>query len=269
MTKNDNKHFDKRSDIYEIVIKYMEGFRFEARNLDYRKLENHKTILETLAQVSNSSIQIFDLNVKRIVFFSTNYANLLGYSKTEFETLNYAFFEAKIHPHDKYKLATLGLSALKLFKELSKDEKLNHKVVYEFRMLNAEEKYIRVIDQYQVLELDANGQIWLMMSTIDLSPNQENESPVNCQIINFKTGKIIQNKADDKPAWELTKREFEILNLVKTGLLSKEISDKLSISVHTVNTHRQRLLEKLGANNTIEAISFAAKYGLLQHKNTD
>jgi DNA-binding NarL/FixJ family response regulator len=63
---------------------------------------------------------------------------------------------------------------------------------------------------------------------------------------------------------ELTKRELEILKLVKQGLLSKEISDKLYISVHTVNTHRQRLLEKLGANNTIEAIIFATKYGLLQ-----
>jgi DNA-binding CsgD family transcriptional regulator len=156
-----------------------------------------------------------------------------------------------------------GLSSLKLFKELSNDEKLNHKVLYEFRMLNSSGKYVRVIDQYQILELDATGQIWLMMSTIDLSPNQDIESSVKCQIFNFRTGKLISSSVDNRPSLELTKRELEILTLVKKGLLSKEISDKLFISVHTVNTHRQRLLEKLGANNTIEAIIFATKYGLI------
>lgn len=263
MIKKENENTDKRSAIYEIVMKYMAGFHFESQNIDINKLEKHKKVVEILAEVSNSSIQIFDLNEKKIVFFSKNYANLLGYEKSEFEELNYSFFEAKIHPDDKYDLAMFGLSSLKLFKELSNDEKINYKVVHEYRMLNSDNKYVRVLDQYQLLELDSTGQMWLMMSTIDLSPNQEIESLVKCQILNFRTGKIIPSIADNRPSLELTKRELEILNFVKKGLLSKEISDKLSISVHTVNTHRQRLLEKLGANNTIEAIIFATKYGLI------
>lgn len=70
-------------------------------------------------------------------------------------------------------------------------------------------------------------------------------------------------QAVEKVGVELTKREIEILRLVKEGYLSKEISGKLSISVHTVNTHRQRFLEKLGANNSFEAVMFASKFGLL------
>lgn len=38
---------------------------------------------------------------------------------------------------------------------------------------------------------------------------------------------------------------------------------RLFISVHTVNTHRQRILEKLGANNSIEAIAYALQLGLV------
>lgn len=261
MTKNEN--IDPRNAIYEIVMKYMANLQFESQNIDYQKLEKHKLIVENLAGLSNSSIQIFDLNENKIAFFSKNYANILGYDRHEFEAFNYAFFEVKIHPEDKYDLAMFGLSSLKLFKELSNDDKLNHKVVYEFRMLNSIGKYVRVIDQYQILELDATGQIWLMMSTIDLSPNQDVESQVKCQILNFRTGKIIPASVENKLSLELTKRELEILTLVKQGLLSKEISDRLYISVHTVNTHRQRFLEKLGANNTIEAIIFATKYGLI------
>lgn len=254
---------DQRNAIYELVMNYMASLQFEPQHIDYQKLEQHKPVVETLAELSNSSIQLFDLNKVKIAFFSKNYAHLLGYSREEFEELNYAFFEAKIHPDDKYDLAVLGLSTLKLFRELSSDEKLNHKAVYEFRMLNSRGKYVRVIDQYQVLELDATGQIWLMMSTIDLSPNQNEESSVKGQIHNFRTGNIMPSSAETKPGLELTKRELEILKYVKQGMLSKEISDKLFISVHTVNTHRQRLLEKLGANNTIEAIMFATRFGLI------
>jgi DNA-binding CsgD family transcriptional regulator len=263
MTKSENKNIDPSNAIYEMVIQYMANLQIEVQKNDYQKLEKHKPIIETLAELSNSSIQIFDLNEVKITFFSKNYAHLLGYNKEEFEELNYAFFESKLHPDDKYDLAMFGLSTLKVFKEFSSDEKLNHKAVYEFRMLNSKGTYVRVIDQYQVLELDASGQIWLMMSTIDLSPNQNEESSVKCQILNFRTGKMIPVIASSKPILKLTKRELEILTLVKQGLLSKEISDRLFISVHTVNTHRQRFLEKLGASNTLEAIIFATKYGLI------
>ena len=130
-------------------------------------------------------------------------------------------------------------------------------------MANSDHKFVRLIEQYQILELDARGQIWLMFSVVDTSPNQESDGSVKCQILNFRTGHFIPIEAEPKPQLELTKRELEILKLVKQGYLSKEISDKLSISVHTVNTHRYRFLEKLGANNSIEAVVFASKYGLL------
>ena len=52
----------------------------------------------------------------------------------------------------------------------------------------------------------------------------------------------------------LTPREREILALAKEGMFSKEISEKLNISIHTVNRHRQNILEKLQVDNIIEAI---------------
>jgi DNA-binding CsgD family transcriptional regulator len=66
--------------------------------------------------------------------------------------------------------------------------------------------------------------------------------------------------ASEKPS--LTKREKEILGLIASGLLSKEIADKLFISVNTVNTHRQRILEKLDAGNSMEAIKYASSLGI-------
>ena len=48
---------------------------------------------------------------------------------------------------------------------------------------------------------------------------------------------------------------------IEQGKLSKEIADKLHISVHTVNTHRQRILKKLKVDNSIEAIKYARILG--------
>lgn len=54
-----------------------------------------------------------------------------------------------------------------------------------------------------------------------------------------------------------SKRELEISNLLKKGYSSKCIADKLHISFHTVNKHRQNMMEKSGAKNTAELVAMA------------
>ena len=51
-----------------------------------------------------------------------------------------------------------------------------------------------------------------------------------------------------------------MLLLANEGMFSKKkISEKLNISVHTVNRHRQNILEKLQVGNIVEAIAFAKR----------
>lgn len=249
--------------IQEILFKFLMKYEYDQQELDYSVLPKHIATLQALSNIGKSGVNIFDVNRKEIAFFSPNFNKILGYSAADYASTGHYFFDQKIHPGDKPAMALNSISIFKIFDQLSRDEKLNHKSIYEYRMLNKEGKYIRLIDQYQILELDRKGQIWLMFGIVDISPNQIDNEKVRCQLLNFRTGNFIPLDTPLKPALELTKREIEILKLVKSGFLSKEISDKLSISVHTVNTHRQRFLEKLGANNSFEAVMFAAKFGLL------
>jgi DNA-binding CsgD family transcriptional regulator len=254
--------------IYTTYLQLLSQQEFDADLLDYSLLEKHKPLLHQLASLGNSGISVFDLYKKEHVFYSPNFCNLLGYDLKQIEELGHEFIDAKIHPDDFLELTKNGISLLKLFFHFPMEEKMNYKLINEFRILNAENKYIRVIEQHQLLELDAKGNIWLSMSIIDISPNQEIHERLKAQVLNFKTGKIIpfqeevaKEKVDVSVA--LTKREIQILQMVKDGFLSKEISEQLSISLHTVNTHRQRVLEKLCANNSMEAVVFASKLGLL------
>ncbi|MBI5087748.1 MAG: response regulator transcription factor [Actinobacteria bacterium] len=61
----------------------------------------------------------------------------------------------------------------------------------------------------------------------------------------------------------LTKREREILFLVAEGLSNKAIAGRLVRSVHTVRTHAQTILAKLGADSKLEAIAIAKRRKLL------
>ena len=61
----------------------------------------------------------------------------------------------------------------------------------------------------------------------------------------------------------LTEREIEVVRLVAEGLSSREIAERLSISVKTVDTHRANILEKVGAHNTAELIKYAIRNGIV------
>jgi len=69
---------------------------------------------------------------------------------------------------------------------------------------------------------------------------------------------IDSRKVDDI----LTKREQEILQLVCKEFSNAEIAEKLFLSVGTVETHRKRIIAKLGVNNTVGLVKFAVRHGL-------
>ena len=66
---------------------------------------------------------------------------------------------------------------------------------------------------------------------------------------------------------EFTGREREIILLCREGLISKEIADRLGISINTVNNHKKNIFQKLGINNTMEMVQYALKKGIIQIEN--
>lgn len=65
------------------------------------------------------------------------------------------------------------------------------------------------------------------------------------------------------PDEPLTAREREVLHLLAQGLANKQIAQRLSISEHTVKFHVGEVMAKLGAASRTEAVTRAARRGLL------
>jgi two-component system, NarL family, response regulator NreC len=62
----------------------------------------------------------------------------------------------------------------------------------------------------------------------------------------------------------LTPRQLDVLRLIAEGKRMKEIANELNISVRTVETHKQDLLQTLGLETTADLIKFAVRQGLVE-----
>lgn len=72
------------------------------------------------------------------------------------------------------------------------------------------------------------------------------------------------SEAAAKPA--LTSREAEVLGAMADGLSAKAIARKLGVAVKTVENHKIRIFEKLGARTQAHAVSVAVTHGLLARR---
>jgi DNA-binding NarL/FixJ family response regulator len=70
--------------------------------------------------------------------------------------------------------------------------------------------------------------------------------------------------ATDDPVHLLSPREREVLSLTAEGYSSTEIGDRLHLSHKTVETYRQRLMDKLDLHHRSDLVRFALARGLLQ-----
>jgi DNA-binding NarL/FixJ family response regulator len=81
-------------------------------------------------------------------------------------------------------------------------------------------------------------------------------SPVIRDMINSRT----DAPAKDTPKVALTRREEEVISLVAKGLTSQDIGKRLNISPRTVETHRARIMTKIGVSNAAGLVRYALMY---------
>lgn len=61
----------------------------------------------------------------------------------------------------------------------------------------------------------------------------------------------------------LTQREREVLQLVAEGRTNKEISERLGLSIKTIQTHRSHVMQKLNAHDRMDLVMYAIQHGII------
>ncbi len=73
----------------------------------------------------------------------------------------------------------------------------------------------------------------------------------------------VLNGGKVEEARELSDREQEVLQLIVSGLANKEMAERLTLSVRTVEKHRQKIMQKLGIHKATELVRFAITRGMV------
>lgn len=255
---------DQTTYLFEEYSKILNSQHFVPDDLDYSILAKHITFFNNLDFISNSAISILDLHKMDHVFLSPKHEQLFGWDIKRAHNEGVAYTNSFFHPDDIIQQLQAGIYFLKMGFELPTNETKDFKLLMEYRLKKSDSNYVRVVEQQMLLENDIHGNNWLALGILDLSPNHDVEAPFQCRAINTRTGELYHFPPEElKTQIDLSKREIEILKLISKGLISKQIADKLFISVNTVNTHRQRIIEKLGVNNTIEALNYLRVCGIV------
>ena len=82
-----------------------------------------------------------------------------------------------------------------------------------------------------------------------------------CQTFFCTDGKIFAD--ENNPLPKITTREIEVVRFLATGLSSKQIADKLSIAVKTINNHRQNMLHKTNCKSSGEPAAYGITKGFI------
>ena len=172
-----------------------------------------------------------------------------------------------IHPEDLKKTWKLIKNIWDFIFTVPPANQAQFKFNYDYRIIKPDGKEVRILAQNSVLQSDNKGNITHVVGVYsDISHWKKNEQQI-ASIISTASDTCFFFTADDsgtyKPQMGLSKRELEIVKLMAEGYSSKLIADKLFISFHTVNTHRQKIIEKTNSKNTGGVVQFAVSHGLI------
>ena len=95
-----------------------------------------------------------------------------------------------------------------------------------------------------------------------VSRNEVFFSPKVCTVLVSDYLRLLGNEEVGR-ASPLSEREMEVLQLLVKGRNGKQVADALSISKNTVDTHRRRIMDKLGCESMAELTKYAVREGFL------
>ncbi len=127
---------------------------------------------------------------------------------------------------------------------------------------------------YKLLEYGINGYVLKDNAGDDLLTAIKDVIHGNIYLSSQITNKLVNiiksNKTqpgNDKPldhSQVLSGREKQVLKLVVEGKKNTEIASILRISIFTVKSHRQKIMQKLNVHKTIDLVKYALKNGLVE-----
>ena len=218
-------------------------------------------LLEELMGENDQFLSVIHLEKIKFLYSSKRSNQVLG---VELSQLNPAHFQSAVHPDDLDRLAWVNCQILKEEGKIFEQKKGSALLSYTLRFRNTSGNFVNFLGQDYLFYAGAPNEAVFGLRVV-----------TNIEWCKMKSNSFHQYVGNDlslfrypdedllKIASAFSKRELEIIKMIESGLGSKEIAEKLFLSVHTVNTHRTNILEKSGKAHLPDLIYELKEQGLV------
>ena len=217
--------------------------------------------LEEVMEENDQFLSVIHLEKIKYLYSSKRSNQVLGVESSQ---LNPAHFQSAIHPDDLDRLAWVNSQILKEEGKIFEQKKGSALLSYTLRFNNISGQFVNFLGQDYLFYAGMPNEAVFGLRVI-----------TNVEWCKMKNNSYHQYVGKDfsffrypdedllKIASPFSKRELEIIGMIESGLSSKEIAQKIFLSVHTVNTHRTNILEKSGKAHLSDLIYELKEQGML------
>ncbi|QMW00413.1 helix-turn-helix transcriptional regulator [Spirosoma foliorum] len=221
----------------------------------------HETLL-----LQGTALAILDISTFQYVGMWGDLENLVGWSKEELFEGGAAFYMSKFLPADQAGFTIISQLINDYVRRFSPAELPSLRTIYDYRIMRKDGQQVRIGQESVILKADSEGR---MLYSLALASDISHLNKEGTQHLCFLNGSERQLYAIDTTTDQyrqidvLSRREMQIAQLLSQNLTSEQIAEQLFISTHTVNTHRQKMIRKMGLGNTTDLLNFLKIYRLI------
>ena len=195
----------------------------------------------------NLMVSIFDMGTKEFLYHNSCFKSILGYTKKEMTIGGWDFWFQKIKPD-----------------ELPETRQLIESVIGDEDYLTGRNPFLSFSYHLQA----ASRKWYYLQHQVSLMVSPYNELVIS-YLYDLSNKERIENIfsrylfSTQENNHQISNREKEVLQLIGEGFSSREIAERLYISIHTAISHRKNLIEKFKVKNSAQLIKEASKIDLI------
>lgn len=192
-------------------------------------------------------VSVFDKGSNKFLYHNDSFKSILGYSRQEMALGGWDFWFQKIKPEE---LPVIRPVFESMIQNPEFGSSRNSTSSFSYHIQDACREWCLIQHQLSFLIKSCNE---LVISYLyDLSNKERIEN------IFSRLRFSVHNRTRG-----ISNREMEVLLLIGEGFSSRQIAEKLYISIHTAISHRKHLIEKFAVKNTAQLIREASKSGVI------
>ena len=245
---------DKINSIYNEIFDTYPQVEIEEHIKKLIELDFYYPYNSTYYCITNTVHQSFE-------YVSKNFTACTGLSKEKMLAGGMDYYWSLFHPED-IDLWLKSLTNLMVFtmSELTDEQRTRMSYTWNYRIKITDGSYVNIVQNTTPLLFDETNKpiIGLAHYTV-LDGNIKMDICASAKYLNDKNEYetlFYQNVSTSNLLGNISNRERDIVRLIITKKTSDEISKKLNISKHTVDTHRRNILKKLDISSTFELVNF-------------